>query len=251
MRVTPGIYNKGLFINLAKRNNEEYQLIQPGASLSGILRGNLYVAVADTCAISCPQTRLKCLLTYVEESWFGRAQNRVHGLVYRYDPTDDKYTRIKDVPDKDILAKIEGCWQDQITYTIPSSAAVKESKTLEATTDKQLLLDVEPLSAVQKTCPPPADQLPNESRTFWAEVTNAIHEKRFGDATRVKQELEQEQRDKAAKRQELKTEYRPRFFTNVTEPNGKPELTTYGKDTLKGLDEANYGIRYLVEPGVD
>jgi oxysterol-binding protein-related protein 9/10/11 len=251
VRVTPGVYNRGLFVNLAKRNNEEYQLVQPAAALSGLLRGSLYVAVADTCSITCPQTRQKCILTYVEESWFGKAQNRVHGLVYRYDPADDKYTRVKDVPDKDVLAKIEGCWQEQITYTIPNSAAVKEVKTLKPTSDKQLLIDVQPLFSVPKSCPPPSEQLPNESRTFWAEVTSAITEKRFSDATRVKLELEQAQRDKAAKRKEMNTEYKPRFFTAVTDPSGKPELTEYGKQALKGLDEGNYKIPFVPEPGID
>ena len=73
VRVDPGVFNRGIFINLAQRNNEEYQLVHPAASLGGLLRGNLYISVADTCSITCPQTRQKCLLTYVEESWFGKA----------------------------------------------------------------------------------------------------------------------------------------------------------------------------------
>jgi hypothetical protein len=251
VRVTPGAYNRGIFVTLAQRNNEEYQLVHPAASLGGLLRGSLYISVADTCSITCPQTRLKCLLTYVEESWFGKAQNRVHGLIFRYDPTDDKYTRVKDVPDKDILAKVEGCWQEQITYTIPNSAAVKESKTLEPTSDKQLLIDLQPLFPVQKTCPHPDEQLPHESRAFWADVTTAINEKRFNDATRVKQDLEQAQRDKAAKRKELNVDFRPRFFTGVTEPSGKPELTEYGKEVLKRMGEGKYGIDFVPEPGID
>lgn len=250
VRVTPGIYNQGIFITLGQRN-EEYQLTHPAAALGGLLRGSLYISVADTCSVTCAETRLKCLLTYVEESWFGKAQNRVHGLIFRYDPSDDKYTRVKDVPDKDILCKIEGCWQEQIYYTIPNSAAVKESKTLEPTSEKQLLIDVQPLFPVQKTYPPPADQLPNESRLFWGEVTTAINEKRYGDATRIKQDLEQAQRDKAAKRQQQDVEYQPRFFTAVTEPSGKPELTAYGKETLKGLDEGSFGIKFVPEPGID
>ncbi|ETI25255.1 hypothetical protein G647_04630 [Cladophialophora carrionii CBS 160.54] len=251
VRVTPGIYNRGIFITLAQRNNEEYQLVHPAASLGGLLRGSLYISVADTCSITCPQTRLKCLLTYVEESWFGKAQNRVHGLIFRYDPTDDKYTRVKEVPDRDVLAKVEGCWQEQITYTIPNSAAVKESKTLQPTSDKQLLIDLQPLFPVQKKCPSPDEQLPNESRTFWSEVTTAINEKRFSDATRVKQDLEQAQRDKAAKRKELNVEFQPRFFTGVTESSGKPELTEYGKEVLKGMGEGKYGINFVPEPGID
>lgn len=251
MRVTPGNFNRGIFITLTKRDNEEYQLVHPAAALGGLLRGSLYISVADTCSITCPKTRLKCLLTYVEESWFGKAQNRVHGLVFRYDPNDDRYTRVKDVPDKDILVKLEGCWQEQITYTIPNSAAVKERKNLKPTSEKQLLIDLQPLLPVPKTTPPPEQQLPNESRLFWQDVTNAILEKRFSDATRIKQDLEQAQRDKAAKRKEMNTEYIPRFFTAVTEPTGKPELTQYGKETLERLANKAYEIEHLPEPGID
>ncbi len=251
VRVTPGIYNRGIFINLSQRKNEEYQLIHPAAALGGLLRGSLYISVADTCSVTCPQTRLKCLLTYVEESWFGKSKNAVHGLIFRYDPADDRYTRAKDVPDKEILCKIEGSWQEQITYTIPNSAAVKELKTLEPTSDKQLLIDLQPLFPVQKQCPAPSEQLPNESRSFWADVTSAITEKRFSDATRVKQDLEQVQRDKETKRKELNAPFRPRFFTSVTESSGKPELTAYGKEALKGLDEGKYGISFMPEPGID
>jgi oxysterol-binding protein-related protein 9/10/11 len=236
VRVTPGIYNRGIFITLNQRDNEEYQLAHPAASLGGLLRGSLYISVADTCTVTCAQTKLKCLLTYVEESWFGKAQNRVHGLIFRYDPADDKYTRVKDVPDKDILVKIEGCWQEQITYTIPNSPAVKDLKSLEPTADKQLLIDLQPLFPVPKSVPPTDTQLPNESRLFWQDVTSAINEKRYADATRIKQDLEQAQRDKAAKRKELNAEFQPRFFTAVTEPSGKPELTEYGKDALLGMD---------------
>ena len=82
-------------------------------------------------------------------------------------------------------------------------------------------------------------------------MTTAINEKRYADATRVKQNLEQVQRDKAAKREKLNSEFQPRFFTSVTEPSGKPELTAYGKLTLKGLGEGKYGIDFLPEVGVD
>ncbi|EXJ95706.1 hypothetical protein A1O1_00829 [Capronia coronata CBS 617.96] len=251
VRVVPGMYNRGIFITLTKRDNEEYQLVHPAASLGGLLRGSLYISVADTCFVTCPKTRLKCLLTYVEESWFGKAQNRVHGVIFRYNPDDDKYTRVKDVPDRDILAKIEGCWQDQIFYTIPNSAAVKERPNLQPTSEKQLLIDVQPLMPVPKACPPTPDQLPNESRLFWKDVTVAINEKRYSDATRIKQELEQGQRDKAAKRKELNTEFKPRFFTAVTEPSGKPDLTAYGKVALDGLRRKDFKLDPLPEPGVD
>lgn len=117
VRVTPGAHNLGIFISLAKRSNEEYQLTHPTAHLGGLIRGSLAVTVADTCYVTCPKTRTKTILQYLEEGWLGKTQNRVNGVVFRYDPENDNRTRIKDVPEKDILVKLEGCWHDQVHYT--------------------------------------------------------------------------------------------------------------------------------------
>jgi hypothetical protein len=73
------------------------------------------------CYITCAKTRLKVILHYVEEGWLGRAQNRVNGVVFRYDPDDDTRTKIKDVPEKDVLARIEGCWQDKVYFILAGS----------------------------------------------------------------------------------------------------------------------------------
>lgn len=124
VRVTPGAHNLGIFISLAKRNNEEYQLTHPTAHLGGIIRGSLAVTVADTCFVTCPKTRTKTILQYLEEGWLGKTQNRVNGVVFRYDPENDNRIRIKDVPEKDILVKLEGCWHEQIHYTRSGSKVI-------------------------------------------------------------------------------------------------------------------------------
>ena len=49
----------------------------------------------------------------------GRTQNKVQGVIFKYDPDNDK-TKIKDVPDKDVLARIEGNWQEKVYYTLGS-----------------------------------------------------------------------------------------------------------------------------------
>ncbi len=121
IRVTPGAHNLGIFINLSNRGNEEYRLTHPAANLGGLIRGSLSVTVADTCFITCPKTRTKAILHYLEEAWLGKTQHKVIGVIYRYDPNNDNRTRIKDIPDKDILARLEGCWQDQIQYTLANS----------------------------------------------------------------------------------------------------------------------------------
>ena len=116
IRVVPGAHNLGIFINLKDRDNEEYQLTHPAAQLGGLLRGTLSVTVADTCYVTCPKTKLKAILHYLEEGWLGKTQNKVLGLIYRYNPESDKVTRLKDVPEKDIVTKVDGCWKDKLFY---------------------------------------------------------------------------------------------------------------------------------------
>jgi len=175
------------------------------------------------------------ILQYLEDGWVGRSQNRLEGVVFRYDPEDDNTTKMKSVPRSDILAKIHGSWQEQIYYTLPNEV------------EPRLLIDVAPLIPVVKITPPEQYQLPNESRRFWSQVTTAILEKQYGQATKFKHEIEDRQRQKAAERKEKNEEWQPRFFTGAVTPLGKPDLTEEGKRVLKGLAEDNF---YLEESKV-
>jgi oxysterol-binding protein-related protein 9/10/11 len=248
IRVTPGAHNLGIFITLAKRANEEYQLTHPAAQLGGLLRGALSVSVADLCYVTCPKTRIKVILHYIEEGWLGKSQHRVQGVMFRYDPKNDKHTRVKDVPQKDILANIDGCWQDQIYYSIPSTPAVKSADGTDAT-NKHLLVDLTPLLPVPKTVPPEDDQLPNESRRFWKDVTAAILSRQYAEATRVKQALEQRQRDKTEERKARNEEWKPRFFTGAVFPKGRPDLSEEGEAVLRGLQEGHYRLEEAGDTG--
>ncbi|MCJ1470988.1 hypothetical protein MMC07_009636 [Pseudocyphellaria aurata] len=230
IRVTPGAHNLGIFITIASRDNEEYQLTHPAAHLGGLIRGSLSVTVADTCFVTCPKTRTKVILQYLEESWLGKTQNKVIGVIYTYDPQTDNRTRIKDVPESDVLARVEGCWTDQVLYTEAGSK------------DPQLLVDLKPLFPTPKIVPPSASQLPNESQRFWAGVTSAILNKQFSQATKVKQELEERQREKAAERAERHETFKPRFFEHAVTADGRPELTEEGRRALKGLQAEDWHL---------
>ncbi|MCJ1373785.1 hypothetical protein MMC20_005015 [Loxospora ochrophaea] len=231
IRVTPGAHNLGIFVSLNNRDNEEYQLTHPAAHLGGLLKGSLSVTVADTCFVTCPKTKIKVILHYLEEGWLGKTQNRMVGVVYKYDPESDKRTKIKDVPEKDVLARLDGCWHEQIYYTLADSS------------EPQLLIDLNPLFPVPKIIPPQTTQLPNESQRFWASVTEAILGKQYGQATKLKQELEERQRQKAAARKAQNEEWEPRFFTGAVTPIGKPDLTDDGRLALKGMHEDNYNLK--------
>ncbi|KAL0259895.1 hypothetical protein SLS55_005636 [Diplodia seriata] len=242
IRVTPGAHNLGIFITLSKRDDEQYQLTHPAAHLGGLLRGSLSVTVADVCYITCPKTKIKVILHYLEEGWLGKTQNRVEGVIFTYDPEKDDKTRIRDVADKDVLARIEGSWHDKIYYSIGSQPVSKAA-------EKILLIDVSPLYPVPKIIPPEEVQLPNESRKFWGGVTEAITTKQYALATTRKQELEERQREKAAERKEKQSEWKPRFFSNATDANGKPDLTEEGRQALDGLHQNNFKLEESKELG--
>jgi len=127
IRVTPGAHNLGIFVTVHSRENEEYQLTHPAAQLGGLLRGSPSVTVADTCFVTCPQTRTKVILHYLEEGWLARTQHKVLGVIYKYEPETDRRTRIKDVPEKDVLGTLEGCWHRQVYFTMAGSTVWSES----------------------------------------------------------------------------------------------------------------------------
>ena len=204
VKVTAGAFNKGIFINLHRRDNEEYHLTHPACFLGGFIRGNLNVTVSDTCFISCKKTGIKVILHYLEEGYFGKTQNKVEGVIYRCDVESDKTMKISDVPDKDILGRLEGCWREQVYFAYGSTPWKKVSDS-----DKILIIDLDPLQPQKKICPPDEDQLPNESRRFWRDVTLAILNKQYTTATARKQELEEAQRRVAAKRKEEMKDWIP------------------------------------------
>ena len=244
VRVVPGEYNEGIYVRLNKWNDETYRLTHPAAYLGGFLRGNLNVTVADTCFVTCKQTGIKVILHYLEEGYFGKTQNKVEGVVYKCDTEKDNTTRIKDVPDKDVLGRIDGSWQDKVYFSYGSTEFKKTAEK-----DRVLLIDVSPLWPAKKIVPPAEEQLPNESRRFWNDVTEAIMAKQFSKATDVKTQLEERQRERAAERKAQNKEWKPRFFTAAVEPKGQPVLTDEGKAAMKGLHEGNYHLEPPSEYG--
>jgi hypothetical protein len=97
--------------------------------------------------------------------------------------------------------------------------------------------------------PPIEQQLPNESRRFWSQVTSAIVNKQYSLATQLKQELEERQRQKAAERKASGKEWQPRFFTGALTPVGKPALTKDGEEALRGLHEGRFELEESKELG--
>lgn len=164
------------------------------------------------------------------DSWIGKAKYKVEGVVYQYTHEDDGIQKIKDVPSKLVRAKIEGSWMSQLYYTVPGSS------------EKHLLIDLDPLFPEPKTCPPPNAMLPNESRKMWEGVTEAIHARDYSRATQLKSEIEERQREKAAARAAEGVEWKPRFFEAPALAAGRPRLSVDGEKALKGLHTDDYKL---------
>jgi len=58
------------------------------------------------------------ILEYQEEGWLGKTKNLMKGVIFRYDPDNDTKTKIKEVKDDDVVARLEGCWHEEIYYTL-------------------------------------------------------------------------------------------------------------------------------------
>lgn len=115
----------GIFITLDGRGGEEYRLTHPPAHLGGFFRGNLNISVSEGAYITCPKTKLKAILNYVDEGWIGRTTNKVEGVIFKYDPENDDKTRIKDIPEEDILARLSGPWKEKVVLTLGPKPVVR------------------------------------------------------------------------------------------------------------------------------
>jgi hypothetical protein len=234
IKVSPGEHNAGIFIDVTRRD-EQYQLTHPTAYLGGLLRGSLSISVGEQCIVTCAQSGIKTILHYAEEAWLGKSQNRVDGLIFRYDPARDETKRLRDVAPADVLARISGNWKDKIYFSMGDAK------------EQHLLVDLSPLSVAAKTTPPPALQAPHESLAFWAAVTTAIQSRHFSRATQLKQELEDQQRRRTRARQQRREKWLPRFFLpgrgagsdgdggGGDEAKGRPELTSLGHAIVEDM----------------
>ena len=261
IKVMPGEHNLGIFITLENRDNETYQLTHPAAHLGGLLRGALSVSVGDVAYISCPETKLKTILQYYEDGWLGRTTNKVEGVVFKYDPENDNIIRIRDVPEEDVLVRLNGPWKEKISFTMGPKPFVsfffsffrvdgRQMLTYQAShpvENQTTIIDIAPLSVAAKELPPDEDQIENESLQLWGGVTRAILSKQYSKATTIKQDLEERQREKAREREKTGEEWKPVFFVQPTGNGGKPELTEKGRQVLERAQRGEWNLDGVVE----
>ncbi|CAI6093403.1 unnamed protein product [Clonostachys chloroleuca] len=241
VKVLPGEHNMGIFITLDRRDGEEYQLTHPAAHLGGILRGALSISVSEMAYITCPKTKIKAILHYVEEGWLGRTTNKIDGVIFKYDPENDTINRVQDVPEADVLARLSGPWKEKVMFSL----GPKTFKSVPPE-EQHILIDVGPLTVAPKVLPPNEQQAENESLRLWSGVTNAIHSKQFSKATSIKVELEEAQRVKAREREATNTPFKPVFFEHIVGNGGKPALTEKGKQVLDRAQKDEWDLKDII-----
>ncbi|KAJ2699869.1 hypothetical protein FB645_005166 [Coemansia sp. IMI 203386] len=214
--VTTGSFCKGIFITLKNRDDEMYVGIHPMASIVGWLRGSLKVQLVESSYIVCEKTGLATIVEFKEERWFGKNKENVCGKVFRYDPSKhgDQIAqwKLKDIPKScAVVATFGGNWDKRV--------AVKRTGSQERT-----LIDLSDLPVAEKTVKQLEEQGELESRKIWNPVATSMLQGKFGEATQLKRDIEDQQRKLAAARKERNEQFVPALFKTESQIEGRPEL---------------------------
>ncbi|KAJ7150947.1 hypothetical protein C8R43DRAFT_1005687 [Mycena crocata] len=270
LRVAPGAFNKGIFVNITggPGAGEQYNITHPIASVNGLLRGSFYVTVAESTVISCTsgggKQRFRAIIEYKEESWLGRAHFLLEGVIHTVvegETQHNEWTKVKHVPQTRVVAVFDGSWRNRIrwrrvgvnsypdttpssysspspshtslpTPTLPSAASSRMDISALKEEEYATLLDLSVLEVLPKTVRPLEKQLPHESRRLWDSVTTRLVKKEFSDATKEKVGIEQKQRDEAADRKRKGVEFVPRYFEKNLDA-GYAALTPAGRKAVE------------------
>ncbi|GAA5944054.1 uncharacterized protein JCM15063_004302 [Sporobolomyces koalae] len=254
VRLAPGPRNRGIFVELPERDHEEYHISHPIGAVAGLLRGQVYGTVLGETFITCRNPsdtadveRLRAIVNYHEESWLSKPRFAVSGVIYKSVPneaegekdffelettTDKRFSKVKQVPKDDLVAEFEGNWRGEIKW--------RKAGDSKWTT----LIDLVPLKVFPKTVAPIESQDELETRKVWQPVCEALYKKDWNAATREKQRIEQEQRDKAELRKQNGESYVPRYFEpepeDLSQWDGRPKLTQAGRDAIERDFAADY-----------
>lgn len=267
LKVSPGSYNKGIFVKNTggPGEGEEYHITHPIASVNGILRGNFYITVADSTIVTSKGAKdgvnYRAIIEYKEESWIGRAMFALEGVIHTYEEGEtehEEWTKVKHVPVDRAIAHFDGSWKGHIRYRatngwtsgssksspVTSAATSRSDLTTGAEDEWATLIDISTLYPVPKTIRPLEKQLPTESRRLWDPVTSRLLKKEYSDATKFKQAIEQKQRDDAAERKNKGIEFIPIYFEKDVE-SGIPQLTAEGRKAVE--EELAESCQYPLE----
>lgn len=223
VRVAPGSFNKGIFVELDNRTGpagapEKYHITHPIAHVNGILRGSFYITVSESTVVTCTDgpgwvipagadkgktVGLRAVIEFKEESWIGKPHFLLEGVVHTYDldapDAVQGWTRVKHVPKERVVATLGGSWRHLVRYKL--SPAFFPAAAADVPVDEWVpLLDLSTLFPIPKLVRDIAKQEEKESRRMWRAVTEGLLNKEYTEANKAKHAIEQRQREEEAAR---------------------------------------------------
>ncbi|RNA17114.1 oxysterol-binding -related 9 isoform X7, partial [Brachionus plicatilis] len=163
--------------------NEEYEFTFPSAFGRSILTVPWF-ELGGQVTINCSKSGYSSNIDFVTKPFYGGKKHQIQGSIFG--------------PDKKVLHTIEGEWN--------GTMFIKTGK------KQEIFLSTNNAVSYKKKTRSLVEQLDNESRKLWKEVSYYLHTKQIELATDAKQRIEQKQRDESKLRKERNLKWKPRYF---------------------------------------
>ncbi|XP_022921236.1 oxysterol-binding protein-related protein 9 isoform X2 [Onthophagus taurus] len=184
------VYNIGCGIVSVLDYDEEYIVTFPNGYGRSILTVP-WIELGGTVNISCKKTGYHADIEFITKPFYGNKKHRVNAEVYGPE-------------EKKPFLNVNGEWN-----------GVMEAKWSDGECEE--FINVNKLSIVKKKVRPINQQLENESRRLWKEVTKGLRVNDIDHATNAKGALEQKQRDEAKYRKENNITWETKLFNKSQE----------------------------------
>lgn len=167
---------------------EYYTLTQPNMYARGILFGRMKFELGDHMVIKCPANDLEADIDFKTKGFISGTYNAIEGI-------------IRNTSTGEILYEVTGKWNEVME--------LKNCQTKEKSTLFDCKKDANPMPPKVRSL---AEQGDFESRKLWKNVTDALGERNHEKATDEKFAIENAQRERAKKREEDGSFFKPKLF---------------------------------------
>ncbi|SCU94808.1 LADA_0G11452g1_1 [Lachancea dasiensis] len=181
-------------------NPEKYTLSQPNMYARGILFGKMRIELGDHMIIK--SSKYKVDVEFKTKGFISGTYDAIEGIVK--DHAGNEYY------------EISGKWND-----------VMYIRDLRKKSTKTILFDAKSAQPLKPLVRPLDEQGEFESRNLWKKVTDALGRRDHTTATDEKFAIEDDQRQKAKKRQDENDEFHPKLFRPAHNPSDDLEFYIY------------------------
>lgn len=142
-----------------------------------------WIELGGSVQITCPQTGYRADIEFITKPFYGGKRNRITAEVYA--PNEKKS-----------FLSVNGEWSGSM-----------EAKWNDGHKKNEVFVDVNSIPIFKKIVQPISEQIENESRRIWVDVTFGLRFNDIEKATTAKQKIEQKQREEAKQRKETNMEW--------------------------------------------